>query len=397
VLCASCSALSVTMASICFVAGDPSGDAHAARLIEVLKVHDSSLTFSGLGGPAMQQAGVSLLDDLTAAASIGPFDAARHLSRFLRAKRLLAAHLQQQRPDLAILVDFGDYNLPVIAPLLKRHGVPILYYISPQVWAWGRWRLRYIHRYVDRMIVFFPFEEAFYQREGVPVTWVGHPLVESGQPTMSRDEAIQRFGLNPWRRTVGLLPGSRAQEIARHLPLMLSAATRIAWDMPGVQFLLPRAPSVAQELLNAALASARCDIRIAHDPIANALQLMEAAIVSSGMATLETALSEVPMVVIYRASWPTYVAARMVIRIPDIALVNVVAGKRIVPELIQQQATPRRMAHEVIRLLRDDGRTAGMRQDLREVRTRLGAPGAVERAAQVVLETLKGIRRPPLA
>ena len=179
------------MPSLCFVAGDPSGDAHAARLITALRAREPSLAAAGLGGPAMQRAGVSLLDDLTKAAAIGPFDAARHLGRLLRAKRLLNEHLSRQRPDLVVLVDFGDFNLPVIAPLAKRHRLPVLYYISPQVWAWGRWRLAYIRRHVDRMVVFFPFEEAFYRRAGVPVTWVGHPLVESARPSMSREEAMK--------------------------------------------------------------------------------------------------------------------------------------------------------------------------------------------------------------
>ncbi len=378
------------MPSVCFVAGDPSGDHHAARLIEALKTQDPSLTFAGLGGPAMQHAGVSLLDDLTQSAAIGPFDAARHLSRFTRAKRLLEAHLQSQRPDLVILVDFGDFNLPVIAPLVKRYGIPVLYYISPQIWAWGRWRLRYIRRYIDRMVVFFPFEEAFYRGAGIPVTWVGHPLIEHAHPSLSRTEALKQFGLNPWRRTVGLLPGSREREIARHLPLLLAAARRIAWQMPGVQFLLPRAPGIAREQLDAHIARADLEVRIAEGGLPDALQLMEAAVVASGTATLETALAEVPLVVIYKTSWPTYLAARTVVRIPHIALVNVVAERPLVPELVQHRATSARVAYTLVNLLRDEQRCAEMRAGLREVRQRLGPPGAVDRAAGVVLEMLKG-------
>ncbi|MBI1992340.1 MAG: lipid-A-disaccharide synthase, partial [Candidatus Omnitrophica bacterium] len=183
------------MPSVCFVAGDPSGDIQAARLIETLKRRLPGLTVTALGGAAMRRAGAVLLDDLTHTASIGPFDAARHLARFIRAKRLLDDHLRRQPPTLVILVDFGDFNLPVIAPLVKRHGIPILYYISPQVWAWGRWRLRYVRRYVDRMVVFFPFEEALYRREGIPVTWVGHPLVDQARPSLSKEAALQHFGL----------------------------------------------------------------------------------------------------------------------------------------------------------------------------------------------------------
>ncbi len=381
------------MPSVCFVAGDPSGDAHAARLIDALKTHPGPWTFTGLGGPAMERAGAVLLDDLTKASAIGPFDAVRYLGRFLRAKRLLDEHLTAARPDLIILVDFGDFNLPVIAPLVKRHRVPILYYISPQVWAWGGFRLRSIRRYVDRMVVFFPFEETLYREAGVPVTWVGHPLIEAAHPTLDKDEAARRYGLNPWRRTVGLLPGSREHEVDRHLPLMLASARRIAWHLPGVQFLLPKAPSVASAWLEPHLARAHCEVHVADGSVHDALQLMDAAMVASGTATLDAALCSVPMVVVYRTSWPTYVAARMVVRVPDIALVNVVAGRRVVPELIQHAASPKRLADAMMELLRDDERCAVMKAALQDVRAQLGPPGAVVRAASAVLDLLNAHSR----
>ncbi|MDP3721950.1 MAG: lipid-A-disaccharide synthase [Candidatus Omnitrophota bacterium] len=376
------------MASICLVAGDPSGDVHAARLVEALRLRSPALTFTGLGGPAMARAGVRLLEDLTKAAAIGPFDAARHLGRLTRAARLLREHLSAHRPDAAILVDFGDFNLPVIAPLVKRHQIPVLYYISPQVWAWGRWRLRYIRRYVDRMIVFFPFEEAFYQREGIAVTWVGHPLIDQVQPTLQPEAAGKAFGLNPWRRTVGLLPGSRERELARHLPLMLASARRIAWRMPGVQFLLPKASAIASETLASFLTHAGVEVRVANGSVYDALQVMEAAVVASGTATLDAALCELPMVVVYRTSWPTYLAARVVIRTPHIAMVNVVAGRAVVPELVQHRATPAAIAAAIVDLLRDEARCETMKGGLRAIREQLGPPGAVERAADVVLDML---------
>jgi len=377
------------MASICLVAGDPSGDAHAARLIDALKRDDPTLIVTALGGPAMQRAGATLLDDLTQTAAIGPFDAARHLARFARAKRLLAEHLTRQRPDLVILVDFGDFNLPVVAPLVKQHGIPIVYYISPQVWAWGRWRLRLIQRYVDHMIVFFPFEEALYRAAGVPVTWVGHPLVDNLHDTLPREAALERLGLNPWRRTIGLLPGSRHHEVTRHLPLMLAAAERIAWRMPGVQCLIPRAPTIPASLIEPYVKRAAVDVYVTERPLGEALPCMEAAAVASGTATLETALAQVPMVVVYKASWPTYLAARMMIRIPHIAMVNVVAQRAIVPELIQHRANPRRIAATLTDLLRDDERCEAMKEGLREVKRRLGPPGAVDRAARIVAEMLE--------
>ena len=377
------------MPSIAFSVGDPSGDIHAAHLIEALKRRLPDLHCSGLGGPAMAGTGVELLEDLTKAAAIGPFDAARHLGRLRRARRLFDDHLARHKPDLVVLVDFGDYNLPVIAPLAKRRGIPVLYYISPQLWAWGAWRMRYVKRFVDRMVVFFPFEEALYREAGVPVTWVGHPLVDAARPSRSREEAFTRFGLNRWRRTVGLLPGSRDDEVRRHLPLMLSAATTLAWHMPGVQFLLVKAPSVSAEAVAALRAKVpQAEVRVVEGSIYDALQVMEAAMVASGTATLEAALCGVPMVVVYRGSWPTYLAAKAVVRVPHVALVNVVAGRRLVPELIQHHATPAALAAETMSLLRDEERCRTIKEGLREVREKLGPPGAVERAASAVIEIL---------
>lgn len=376
------------MPSICIVAGDPSGDAHAAALMEALSRRVPGLTVSGLGGPALRRAGATLFDDLTLAAAIGPFDAARHLSRFLRAKRLLESHFHTHRPDLVLLVDFGDFNLPVIAPLAKRFGIPVVYFISPQLWAWGRWRLRYVQRYVDRMLVLFRFEEEFYRRHGVAVTWVGHPLKDQARPTLSVQEATAQIGLNPWRRTVGLLPGSREREVARHLPLLLAAARHIAWQMPGVEFIVPRASSISRQLLARSLQQSSCSIHIAEGPLPNALQLMHAAIVASGTATLEAALYAVPMAVVYRASWLTYLGARLVIRIPHIAMVNVVARRQVVAEFVQHRARPKRLAAAVVALLRDEERAERMRRDLREVSEQLGPPGAIDRAATEVLHML---------
>lgn len=380
------------MAHLCLVAGDPSGDAHAAGLVDALKRLDPQLTFAGLGGGALQQAGVALLDDLTQTASIGPFDAVKHLRRFAQARRRFESHLTTTRPDLVILVDFGDFNLPVIAPLVKRYGIPIVYYVSPQLWAWGQFRLRWVKRYVDRMLVLFKFEEQFYQRHGVPVTWVGHPLIDTAKPSVPREQAQRELGLNPWRVTVGLLPGSRAQEIARHLPLLLNTAKRIAWHMPGVQFLLPKAPHVPNQLFAAIERSSELDVIVCENRIYDCLQVMEACVIASGTATLEAALFEVPMVVVYRTSALTYLAAKVAVRVPHIAIVNLITDEAIVPEYVQHRARPSRIASELVSLLRNQERNTTMQQQLRSLKEQLGPPGAIERAAQVVLEMLRGSR-----
>ncbi|MBI4353901.1 MAG: lipid-A-disaccharide synthase [Candidatus Omnitrophica bacterium] len=377
------------MAQICFVAGDPSGDARAAAVIDALKRRDATLTFTGLGGPRMRQAGMDALDELTQTASIGPFDAIRHLQRLTRARALLREHLARIKPRLVVLVDFGDFNLPFIAPLAKAAGCRVVYYVSPQIWAWGAFRLRWVRRYVDRMLVLFRFEEAWYRDRGIPATWVGHPLVDTTSSAIPRDHAAAALGLNPWRVTVGLLPGSRAQEIRRHLPMMLAAASRIAWRMPGMQFVLPKAPGTASDLFQDAVSHSTADILLSDRPIEECLRVMEAAVVASGTATLEAALAEVPMVVVYRTSLLTYLAAKAVIRVPHVAMVNVIAGSEVVPEYVQYRATPPRIAREMVELLRSDQRRDVMRRELREVREALGPPGAVERTAQAILEELQ--------
>lgn len=377
------------MAHICLVAGDPSGDAHAAALVTTLRRRDPSLTYSGVGGHRLREAGVPLLDDLTQTAAIGPFDALANLRRLLAVRRRVADHLMTARPEAVVLVDFGDFNLPFIAPIAKRAGCRVIYFISPQLWAWGRFRLRWVRRCVDRMIVVFPFEEAFYRRHGVPVTWVGHPLIEASRAGLPREQAQAALGLNPWRMTVGLLPGSRRHEITRLLPLLLRAARRITWDMPGVQFLLPKAPSATPEAFAALSVEHGVDLIPCENRIDDCLACLDVAIVASGTATLQTALHEVPMVVVYRTSLPTYLAAKAVVRVPHIAMVNLIAGRAIVPECVQFTATPRRIASETVALLRDQTRQTAMREALRSVKEALGPPGAMERAARAVLEELR--------
>ena len=374
------------MPSLAIVAGDPSGDAHGAHLVAALTQHDPSLRFFGLGGPRLEEAGVTLLDHLTHAASIGPFDAAKHLRRFVQARDRFAEALRTQRPEAVILIDFGDYNLPVIAPLAKRAGCRVIYYISPQLWAWGRFRLHWVRRYVDRMIVLFRFEEAFYQRVGVPVTTVCHPLME--RIVAERGEPAADLGLSPSRMTVGLMPGSRRQEVARHLPLMLRAARRIAWHMPGLQFLLPKAPGLPEQAFDALRHAHGLDLVVTEDRMSDCLQATDAAIVASGTATLEAALYRVPMAVVYRTSLPTYLAAKSVLRIPHIAMVNVIAGRAVVPEFVQYGARPGRIASAIVSLLRDRDRRERMRAELQMVREQLGPPGSVDRAARAVLQEL---------
>lgn len=377
------------MPTVLFSAGDVSGDAHAANLIRALRRRDPGLSCVGLGGSAMQAAGMELLQDLTATAAIGPFDAAKHLSELQQARRRFAECLDKRKPDLVVLVDFGDFNLPFIAPLASARGVRVAYFISPQIWAWGRWRLKYVRKHVSRMLALFPFEKAFYEEAGVPVTWVGHPLIEQAKPKKTADAARKEWGINPVRMTVGLLPGSRPAEIRRLLPLLRDAAERIARSMPGVQFLVPVAPGLTPEALAPGLASDRLSVCFSQGNIQDALQLMDAAVVCSGTATLETALAGVPLAVVYRTSWPTFLAARIVMRTPHIALANIVAGKPLVPEFVQRKAEPKAIAELIVSWLRDEPLRLAKREELQAIREKLGPPGAIERAAEAILGELK--------
>lgn len=238
------------------------------------------------------------------------------------------------------------------------------------------------------MLVLFPFEEAFYRRHGVDVVWVGHPLAQPPPAARPREEILRHTGMNPWRIGVGLLPGSREREVARHLPLMLAAARRIAWDMPGVQFVILKAPAVPRALYEAAIVQCDVDARVADGTIAEVAPILEGAVVASGTATLETAIAGVPMVVTYRTSWPTYLAAKAVIKVPYIAMVNLIAGQEVAPELIQWRATPARIASSLMPILRSAERRAAIRRQLQAVVERLGPPGAVERSAEAILRFL---------
>jgi lipid-A-disaccharide synthase len=241
------------------------------------------------------------------------------------------------------------------------------------------------------MLVLFPFEEPFYRCRGIPVTWVGHPLVDAvgTAPDLSKEEAQRRLGLNPWRVTVGLLPGSREHEVRRLVPVLSRAAARIARHMPGVQFLIVQAPGVPSEWLAPMLRHPQFEAVVTRHPLLDCLPAMEAAVITSGTATLEAALHAVPMVVVYRTSWPTYLAAKLVVRVPHIAMVNLIAGRALVPEFVQHRAQPARIAEALVALLRDQPQMDAMKTGLRAVKTALGPPGAVERAALAVLAELE--------
>ena len=370
------------------VAGEASGDRHGAALAAALPRH-LPVHWFGIGGDAMAAAGVELVEHARAVNVLGIVEVVRHLPRVYRVFRNLLEEVDRRRPQFAVLIDFPDFNLR-LARRLHQRGIPVVYFIAPQVWAWRRGRIKLLRRYTRKLICIFPFEEEFFRRAGVEVEYVGHPLLDAARPALSRQEFLQRYGLQANRPTVCLLPGSRNQEVARHLPLLLEAAARLA-EQRSLQFTLVRANTVDPALPKALLAQRReLPVTLIDDSPYNALAWADAAVISSGTATVEALLLGTPMVVIYRVAAPSWWVGKLLVRTPHYSMVNLLAGRRLVPELIQSDFTPQRVAAELERLLSDTSERARIQMELGRLKERLGPPGAIERASRAVAAAVSG-------
>jgi lipid-A-disaccharide synthase len=374
--------------TVMIVAGEASGDLHGASLVREMKALDPSLTFCGVGGKRLEAEGVRLAAHSSDMAVVGlteVFSKLRHIvGVFFRLRRML----REEKPRLLILIDYPDFNLP-LASAAKRAGVKVFYYISPQVWAWRKSRIHRIRRVVDRMAVILPFEKAVYAEMGYDVDFVGHPLLDSVKRTRTREEAIAAFGLRDTWPTVALLPGSREKEVTSLLPEMLGAAAILARDFEGAQFILPLADTVNPGLVEAIIGKHPIPVTVLPGQMYDAVGISDAAMVASGTATLETALLETPMVIAYRASPLTAAIGKRVVRIDHFGLANIIAGKAVVPELFQDDATAEKLAAEVKAILCDRTRYDAIRRDLAGVREKLGEPGASRRAAEIALEIMR--------
>ena len=367
------------------VAGEASGDLHGARLIAELRRRVPGLATFGLGGDEMRAAGLQSVAHSSEVAVVGITEVLKVLPRIREVFADLLREVDRRRPALAVLIDFPDFNLR-LARRLKQRGLPVVYYISPQVWAWRRGRVKTIARLVDRMLVLFPFEVGFYRAHGVDVVHVGHPLVDE-VPSLPQvwDRTVETGEDGPFR--VALLPGSRVSEVEALLPALLAAAGLLAAELP-VAVRIIRAPTVPRELLDEAVALSGLTVEIVENDRFAAVADSHVALCASGTATLEVGLLGTPMVMVYRLAAWTYALARLLVRLPNVALVNLVLGRRVVPELIQGDANPERIATEAARLLTDAGARDAMRTALAEVRGRLGAGGASGRAAGEVAAML---------
>ena len=364
------------------VAGEASGDRHGAALAAALPRH-LPVQWFGIGGDQMAAAGVELVTHARTVNVLGIVEVALHLPRIYGVYRKLLAEVDRRRPRFAVLIDFPDFNLR-LARQLHRRGIPVIYFIAPQMWAWRPGRAKLLRRYTRKLICIFPFEEEFFRRAGVNVEYVGHPLVDLVKPTLTREQFLARHRLRADCPTVCLLPGSRNQEVARHLPLLLEAARRLAARRP-VQFTLVRAGTVDPALAERLLArSSQLSVTVIEDNPYNALAWADAAVISSGTATVEALLVGTPMVVVYRVAAPSWWVGKLLVRTPHYSMVNLLAGEKLVPELIQSEFTPARVAEEVERLLSDPAARARIQTELGRVKGCLGPPGAIERACRAV-------------
>jgi lipid-A-disaccharide synthase len=393
-------------ARVLIVAGEASGDLYGGLLMRAMQAPTDGgsgpqappgerVRFTGIGGDAMRDAGLASLADASVLGVTGVVEVAARFGAIWRAYRAAGRVLADPaaRPDLAVLIDYPDFNLR-LAARARAAGVPVLYFISPQVWAWRRGRVRKMAGLVDRMLVILPFEEAIYRAAGVPVTFVGHPLLDLVRTHRTARQERARLGLDPDRPLVALLPGSRRNEIAAHLPPLLDAAARLRAEFRDLQTVLPLAPTRSEAEIRAV--ARRAGFRdlptLVRDDRYDAVAAADAAVVASGTATLETALLGVPMVIVYRMNPVTYALARRLTDLPHVGMPNLIAGRRVVPERIQGECTGDAIARALRDLLTDPKRAEEMRAGLGAVRARLGEPGAIGRAARIAWDMISAAR-----
>lgn len=373
---------------IMFSAGEASGDMHGAKLAEVMKQQDPSIELIGMGGEQMKKAGVRIVYDIQNLGFIGVGEILRKIPFFFRLRDFLVQTMRDEKPDVLVCIDYPGFNMRLIKKA-KEAGIPVVYYILPTIWAWHKSRGRTIAQYTDLAISLFPFEAQMYEEMGTHVVYAGHPLLDTVHAGRSRDEIVPALGLDTQKKTVLLMPGSRMQEVKGLLPPMLEAAKEISKAVPQVQFLLPRASTIDRSVLASMIADSGVDVYIGETNVYDMMAVSTAAIAASGTATLETALMELPTLLIYRVSSLTYWLSKLLVHIDSIGLPNIIMGRRIMPELWQDEVTAEHIAQVIVPILTDTSRHDELKQAMAEVRRTMGQSGAVQRIAKTILEFAK--------
>lgn len=373
---------------VMIVAGEASGDLHGAMLVREMRQINPAVDFHGVGGAKMQEAGVRLLADAADIGVVGVTEVFSKIGTFIKIISGIKKSMDRLKPALVILIDFPDFNLNIVAKAAKKRGIRVFYYISPQVWAWREGRVKQIKKLVDKMAVILPFEVDFYASHGYTVQYVGHPLVDKVKTSFTQAAARLEFGLSETRTTIGLLPGSRTAEVSRLLPEMMKAAQKISAQIPQVQYILPLADTLNKDRVAGIINPSGMDVKIVSGRTYDVLAACDLAIVTSGTATLEAGLLGVPMVIIYKMSVLSALIGKLIINPKYIGLVNIIAGGSVAPELIQLKATGERIAAEALSILSNPDRRLEMISKLKNIRQKLGDPGAARKAAQIACDMI---------
>ncbi len=376
-----------TAKRVVVITGEASGEAHATRMIEALKQKAPELEISGIGGDAMQAAGVELIANFSELAVMGLVEVLKRYGDIKKIFNKVVDHLKQQKPDLLVLVDYPGFNLK-LAKQAKKLGIPVLYYISPKVWAWRKGRVKAIKRYVDHMAVLFPFEVPIYQEKGVSVNCVGHPLVDAVKSDYTQEQAKQYFGLDPEQRVLGLYPGSRRSEVEVLLPLMLQAAERIHKRHIDMKIVLPLAPGLSKEILMPMLEQTKLPIKLVEGDFYRLTKACDAIVAASGTVTLEIALLGVPHFLVYKVAPLSYNILKRLVKIPYVGLCNIVTNENLIQEILQDDVTVERLDTELTTLLTSVKSKPTARINQQKVLDALGPAGGADNAAEQVLTML---------
>ncbi len=380
-------ALSKKNKTIMIVAGEASGDMHGANLVREMLNLDPMLNFYGIGGNRLRKEGVDLLANASDMAVVCLTEVVSKLGSILKIMGMMKRSLDERRPDLVILIDYPDFNIP-LAKAARKRGIKVFYYISPQVWAWRKSRIGQIKKMVSKMAVILPFEVETYRQKGFEVNYVGHPLLDMVKLNYSKQESRKKFGLSEDEITIGILPGSRTSEVRILMPELMRAAQILKREVPDLQFVLTLADTLEETSVTEIISGFNVKVKVVSGHTYDVISCADLALVASGTATLETALLGVPMIIVYKISLLSYFIGRLFVHVKNIGLVNIIAGKTIVPELIQGDASGKRIAAESLSILKNGERRQKMIKELEAIRARLGEPGAARRAAQIACDMI---------